>query len=274
MSWILLLAVLGGIGFAGVVYGPELLESFDKDSTNNEPGAALVYPMVATPPPAVRTASFTVSELDSTGRVQDYEVTADFETGITRVVIPRADSPNIEILTLWDQAFIRRNDEQTWYALPRGDFPIDFSLGRARWVHTIDELIPPTVRGFSTIDQATESSVGTVAATRLVVSVDGPLLLQAQMDANTVPVEGAPPAPPSPLPPGIQSQFGLDGAETLTMEIWVDGSGIVRKSVLPPELGGETVTVTSTSPDGWEPVFPTAAEIQPLTAEVLFRLGL
>jgi len=272
MSWLLLLAVLGGIGFACAVYGPEFVESFDSDAMNG-PDAPLVYPMPVTAAPAVRTATFTVSEPDPFGGTQNYEVTADFETGVARVVIPRTDSPNIEVLTLWDQAFIRRVDEPTWYTLPRGDFPIDFSLGRGRWVHTLDELLPPAVRQFTTISEATESSVGTVPARRLVVSVDPARLLQAQTAARTPSVDGA---PPSPLPrhAGITVQAGLGGPEAVTMEIWVDSAGVVRKLVLPPELGGETVTVTWVSPDAWDTVFPTPAEVQPLTAEALFRLGI
>ncbi len=58
------------------------------------------------------------------------------------------------------------------------------------------------------------------------------------------------------------------------MEIWVDDSGLVRKSMMPAELGGETITVTSVSPDACEPLFPTPDAVQPLTAEVLFRLGI
>jgi len=272
MSWLLLLAMLGGIGFAGAVYGPEFVESFDSDATNG-PDAPLVYPMPVSAAPAVRTATFTVSEPDPFGGTQNYEVTADFESGVARVVIPRTDSPNIEMLTLWDQAFIRRIDEPTWYALPRGDFPIDFSLGRGRWVHTLDELLPPAVRQFSTITEATDSSVGAVPARRLVVSVDPARLLQAQTAATTPTVDGSPPAS-LPLPPGITVQAGINGVEVLAMEIWVDDTGIVRKAVLPPELGGETITVTSVSPDAWDAMFPTPAEVQPLTAEVLFRLGL
>jgi hypothetical protein len=58
------------------------------------------------------------------------------------------------------------------------------------------------------------------------------------------------------------------------MEIWVDDTGLVRKSVMPPELGGETITVTSVSPEAFQPVFPTPESVEPLTAQVLFRLGL
>ena len=99
-------------------------------------------------------------------------MTADFESGVAKVVIPRTDTPNLEMLTLWDQAFIRRVDEPTWYNLPRGDFPFDFALGSARWVRTLDELVSPTIRPFTTIDEATETSVGTTPTRRLVVSAD------------------------------------------------------------------------------------------------------
>jgi|GEM_PF-1794504 len=273
VSWLFLLAVLGGLGFAGVTYGPAAIETFTNSDAMDGPEAPLVYPMPVTAAPAVRTAAFTVSEPDPFGGTQNYEVTADFESGVARVVIPRTDSPNIEMLTLWDQAFIRRIDEPIWYTLPRGDFPIDFSLGRGRWVHTLDELLPPAVRQFSTITEATESSVGAVPARRLVVSLDPARLLQAQTAATTPTVDGSPP-PPLPLPPGITVQAGLDRVGALAMEIWVDDTGIIRQLVLPPELGGATITVTSVSPDAWDTMFPTPAEVQPLTAEVLLRLGL
>ena len=58
------------------------------------------------------------------------------------------------------------------------------------------------------------------------------------------------------------------------MEVWVDDTGLVRKSVLPQELGGETITVTSVSAEAWEPQFPLPDAVQPLTAQALFRLGL
>ena len=272
VSWLFLLAALGGIGYAGLTYGPDVVETFTRSDAMNGPEAPLVYP-VATAPIEVRTATFTVSEPDPFGGTQSYEVTADFGSGIARVVIPRADTPDIEMLALWDQTFIRRIDEPTWYNLPRGDFPIDFSLGRARWVHTLDELLPPAFRQFTTIDEATESSVGTAPARRLVVAVDSARLLHAQTAAATPTVDGSPP-PPSPLPPGIRVQPGLNGVESLTMELWVDDAGIVRQLVMPPELGGETITVTSVSPDAWEPMFPTSDAVRPLTAEVLLRLGL
>ena len=268
---LIVLAVLGGLGYAGVTYGPDLVERFTGTDAMDGPAAPLVFPMPTTPPVAVRTATFTVSEPDAFGGTQNYEVTADFESGVSRVVVPRADTPDLEILTLWDQAFIRRIDEPTWYTLARGDFPIDFSLGRSRWIRTLDELVPPAFRQIATIDEANESSVGTEPARRLVVSADPVRLLQAQTDATTPTADGSPPI--APLPAGITVQPGPDG-DALTMEIWVDGAGIVRKSVMPVELGGETITVTSVSPDAWDPLFPTPDAVQPLTAQALFRLGI
>ncbi len=268
-----MLGVLGGLGYAGVTYGPELLERFTDSGVDTGPAAALSYPATRDPAVPVRTATFTVSQDDVFGGIDEYEVTADFESGIARILIPRTDTPDLEILTLWDAAFVRNIDESTWYTLPRGDFPIDFSLGRSRWVRTIDELVPLATREISTIDEATESSVGTDSTRRLVITTDASRLLQAQTASVTPTIDGSP-APAAPLPPGISLQPGLDPAATVTMEIWVDDSGIVRRSVLPEQLGGETVTVTSVSPDAWEPVFPTPDEVQPMTALVLFRLGL
>ncbi len=272
-SWLIVLAMLGGLGYAGVMYGPDLIDRVTDEADDDGAAAALVYPMATAPPAVVRTATFTVSEPDRFGATQDYEVTADFESGIARVVVPRTDAPDLEILTLWDQAFIRRIDEPTWYTLPRGDLPLDFSLGHSRWIRTLDELVSPAVRQFTTIDDATESSVGTEPARRLVVSTDALRLLQAQSAAATPLADGSPPPPP-PMPSGITVQPALEGVERLSMEIWVDDTGIVRKSVLPPELGGETITVLSVSPEGWQPEFPTPDAVQPLTAQVLIHLGL
>jgi hypothetical protein len=273
LSWLVVLAALGGLGYAGVTYGPELMERATGDDAVDEAGAPLVYPMPTATPIAVRTATFTVTEPDPFGGTQNYEVTADFESGVSHVVIPRLSSPDLEILTLWDQAFIRRIDDPTWYTMPRGDFPIDFSLGRGRWVRTLDELLAPSIRPFTTVDEATESSVGTAPARRLVVSADAARLMQAQAAATTPSADGSPP-PPAALPPGLTVQPGLNGVAGLTMEIWIDDTGLVRKSVMPAELGGETITVTSVSPDAWEPLFPTPDAVQPLTAQALFRLGI
>jgi hypothetical protein len=282
MKWLFLVAVLGGIAFAGVTYGPDLVERANGADEDNGPAAPLAYPTPTAPPAVVRTATFTVSELDSFGGTQTYEVTADFESGIAQVIIPRADTPDLEILTLWEQSFVRRIDEPTWYTLPRGDFPVDFSLGRSRWVRTLDELVPPDMRQFTTIDEATESSVETTPARRLVLSADAQRLITAPTPVTTPTTDGSAAPLPS-LPPGIAVQpviatqpvtESADGTGTLSMEIWVDDTGLVRKSVMPSELGGETVTVTSVSSDAFQPVFPAPEGVQPLTAQILFHLGL
>jgi hypothetical protein len=273
VSWLLTFAALGGLAYAGVTYGPELIEGVTDADESTGPDAALAYPVAVGAAVPVRTATFTVTEADAFGGIDEYEVTADFESGIARIVIPRAETPDLEILTLWDAAFVRSIDESTWYTLPRGDFPIDFSLGRSRWVRTIDELVPLATRQISIIDEATESSVGDEPTRRLVITTDANRLLEAQTASVTPTVDGSP-APAPPLPPGISVQPGGDPAGSVTMEIWVDDAGIVRRSEMPEELGGETVVVTSVSPDAWEPVFPTPDEVQPMTALVLFRLGL
>ena len=69
-----MLAILGGIAFAGVTYGPDLVERATGADGNNGPTAPLEYPMPTATPTAVRTATFTVSELDRFGGTLTYEV--------------------------------------------------------------------------------------------------------------------------------------------------------------------------------------------------------
>ena len=76
------------------------------------------------------------------------------------------------------------------------------------------------------------------------------------------------------MPPGITLQEATVAGELVTIEMWVDNSGTVRRLVLPAALGGETVTVISTSPDAWQPQFPDQELVEPLTASALFGLGL
>jgi hypothetical protein len=259
-SWLIVLGIIGGLAYVGVTYGSDLMELATGDDGTDEPAAPATFPTAAIAPSPIRTATFTVERPDALRGPQKYEVTSDFENGISRVVIDRGDAPDVEVLTLFDQAVIRRVDQPNWYRLDRGEFPIGSESGRIRWIRTIDELIPPLLRGATTITEATESAVGTESARRLVLSIDPAAITQA---SATAPV----------LPPGITLEPGPDGVEQLTVEVWVDGSGIVRKSVMPVELGGETITVTSMSPDAWQPVFPTEDMIAPMTASALFNLG-
>lgn len=259
-SWLLVLAIIGGVTYVGFTYGSDLMELATGDEGTNEPPAPATYPTAALAPAPIRTATFTVERPDALRGPQKYEVTSDFESGISRVVIDRGEAPDVEVLTLWDQAVIRRVDQPNWYRLDRGAFPIGSESGRIRWIRTIDELIPPLLRGATTITEATESTVGTESARRLVVTINPAAITQA---SATAPV----------LPPGITLEPGPAGVDELTVEVWVDNAGIVRKSVMPVELGGETITVASMSPDAWQPVFPTEDMIAPMTASALFNLG-
>ena len=99
--------------------------------------------------------------------------------------------------------------------------------------------------------------------------------------AEPAPAEPAPadaiaePAPAPTLPPGLTLTTTPSGAVSgpATIEFWADDAGVIRKLILPPELGGETVTVLSYSADPWQPAFPTAEQVQPITADGLFDLA-
>jgi len=291
VTWLIVLAVIGGLTYAAFTYGSQLMELATGDDSIDEPAAPEVFPTATATPIPVRTATFTVERQDSLRGPERYEVTSDFDRAISRVVIDRGDAPDLEVLTVFDQAVIRRVDEPTWYRLDRGNFPVDSDLGQARWIRTLDQLIPPSIRDSVTIDRATESTVGTVSTRRLLMSVDPATIVQAtQPAAAPAPADPAaavdpaavdpaaaaitPPPATSVLPAGVTLQVGTDPVESLVIEAWVDDTGIVRKSIMPAELGGETITITSLSPDEWQPVFPTEDMVQPLTASALFNLGL
>jgi hypothetical protein len=295
LGFLLLLALIAGGVAATVVYGPDLMTLAKGESEPGEPTAPLVFPEATAVAPVVRTATFTVENPVGSEMPLTYEVTTDFETGIAQIIIDREDQPQLEILTVFDGAVIRRTDEQVWYRLERGDFPIDRDLGRERWVRTLDELFPPAVRSFATIDDASESVLDGETMRRLLVSIDpNRLIVEAPIDPATtvvvidpaaepaVPTDPAvpsetpvvTPAPAPALPPGLTLDEEFVGDELVTIELWVDNSGTIRQLILPPFLGGETVTVTSTSPDAWQPQFPGQEMVEPLTASALFGLGL
>ena len=279
-GFLVLLALIGGAVWGGITYGPELMTLAKGESEPTEevgPTAPLKFPIATAPAPVVRTATFTVENPVSSDLPISYEVTTDFETGISRIVIDRTDQPQLEILTIFDGAVIRRSDADVWYQLERGEFPIDRDLGRERWVRSLEELFPRSVRQFATIDDASEESLGDELTRRLVVSIDPDrLLTEAPIepapadDADSVP---EPIAPPS-LPPGLTLEATVLPDQVVTIELWVDDSGTIRRLILPPALGGETVTVTATSPDAWQPQFPGQDQLEPLTASALFGLGL
>ena len=285
VSWMVLLAALGGIAYAGITYGPELMDRA-KGDTVDEPEAPLAFPVAATELPPIRTATYTVDAATATGG-HTYTVTTDYESGITRVVVDRDGIADLEMMAVFDGTVVRRADDPLWYQLPRGDFPIGRSAGRLRWVRTLDELLTPTLRSLATIERSTESLIDGVPTRRLLLAVDGPRLAAALAgDASSVSaappadgaeavsdiVEEAPPAE-AVLPPGVTLAADADLTVTLEIEVWVDDSGVVRKLILPPALGGESVTVTEVSADPFAPVFPTPDQILPLTADALLALG-
>ena len=279
VTWLIVLAMIGGLAYAGITYGPDLMELASGEEVIDEPAAPSTLPIATATLPPIRTATVQVEQFESEDGPQRFEITTDFETGVARVVIERPESVDLEILTLWDQAFIRRIDEPTWYQLDRGQFPIDVEFGADRWVRSLDQLLPAAVRESAVIERATESTVGDVATTRLLMTIDPAALERAT--ATPPPAAPLPDGTPAPvaeptasLPAGVELRPGVDEDPTLTMELWVDDAGIVRKSILPAELGAETIVVTSLSPEGWEPVFPTPENVLPLTASALVQLGL
>ncbi len=188
------------------------------DDATDEPAAPAAFPTAAIAPTPIRTATFTVERPDALRGPQKYEVTSDFENGISRVVIDRGDAPDVEVLTLFDQAVIRRVDQPNWYRLDRGAFPVGLESGRIRWIRTIDELIPPLLRGATTISEATESTVGTEPARRLVLTIDPAAITQA---SATAPV----------LPPGITLEPGTAGVGA------VGGGGVGGQLRNRPQVG-------------------------------------
>lgn len=274
-----MLALLGGLVAGGIIYGPELKEKYI-DGGESEPEAPLAFPAPAATPPVVRTATFTVENADDAGRDTVYEVTTDFETRVARVIIMRDGLPDLEVMTFLDDAVIRRVDEVVWYQIDRGQFPLEDQLDRERWVRTIEELIPTSVRGGAVINEATESSVADEPMRRLDVTIDGSKLVRPQ-PASTLPNPVDPTLDPD-VPVGVDGQLPLSlgpnevfrGAGLIDLELWVDDRGLVRKLVTPEEVGGEVVTVLSTSPDAWLPDYPQREEIEPLTASALVSLGL
>jgi len=332
---IIVLAILGGIGAAGYVYGPPWYEEWRADEeattpTVDEPEAPRAFPAATPAPGAIRSATFRLDGV-SPASTSTYTVTTDFETTVSRVLIDRKELPDLEVLTLFDDAVVRRMDQDVWYQVPRGQFPLDDQPQRELWVRYIDEVLPPAMRDEVTIEASTRSEVNGVPARRLVVSLDPALLAQTptadfgQIDpmgdiatAATVtepdeqaseaavgqandaptsvpvaatagsPVTAAPTtaadttaAPTSTLAASTDDATATDSpastaapTPTVQLELWIDGTGVVRKSSGAPQLGAETITVLETSPEPWLPEYPSPELLQPLTAETLLVLGL
>lgn len=272
-SWLIVLAVIGGLAAAAFIYGPELMERATGDESIDGPPAPMAFPTPVAPLDPIRTATYVVERNGPLGAATTYTVTTDYETGVSQTTIDRGNSPDLEALAIFDEASIRRVDEPVWYSLPRGDFPLETSFGRTRWVRTLDELLPQPIRDVATVTQATESVVGTVPTRHLVITID-PKYFAAPAAAAAPADPSAAGEPAASLPPGLQIAPGTDPLTPVTLHLWIDDAGLVRKLQLPEELGGETITVTSVSSEAFVPLFPTADQVQPLTASALLGLGL
>jgi hypothetical protein len=269
---LLVLAAVGGAVYAGITYGPALLDRAKGDTAAAEPDAPLAFPPVnpgAIPP---RTATFTVEQISDAGATMGYEMTHDFETGVSRLLVDRATAPDLEMLSVFDTTNVRQVDQETWWSMPRGEFPLVGLPERQRWLRTIDEYFPAAMRPFITIDQASEAIVGTEPMRHLVVTVDAPSVARLATD----PITG------QPVPPASVGEFVLpasltatpEALEPITVEVWVDANGMIRKLVEPAEISTATVTVTAVSPDPFTPTFPAPEVVSPLNAGQLVDLAL
>lgn len=279
VRWTVVLGSLGGLAYGGIVYGPELIARA-RGTYIDEPTVALAFPTPSLTPAVVRTATYNVEHYTEAGALEEFTVTADFESGISLVTVDSSGGIGMEVLSVLDDSFIRRDNEPLWWSLPRGTFPVDPWQEKSRWVRTLDEVIPADLRATATIKRATESSVGDVPTTRLLVSVDPQRLAPPPppppVAASSVAEVDAPPPPllpPVPLPPGMRLRPEADLDAFIDIELWVDESGLVRKLILPEELGGETITITSASADPFTPVYPAADEVRPMSADALFNLA-
>jgi hypothetical protein len=278
VSWILFLAVVGAGVYAGITYGPDLVDRAKGDPTANEPEAPLAFPpVVATAVPA-RTATFVVEQPADAGTTIRYEITSDFETSVSRLLVDRATMPDIEVLAVFDIANLRQADQPNWWSMPRGTFPFVGGSERQRWLRTVEEYFPASMRPFVTVDAASESVIGTETMRHLVVTVDAAGLATSAATPVTDPTTGlqVPPPPPTPgefvLPTGVTGS--TEAIEPVTLEMWVDSNGMIRKLVEPASMGGRSITVTSLSGDAFSPTFPAPEAVVPLTADQLVDLAL
>ncbi len=176
---LVMLGLLAAGGYAAYVYGPGLYEQHvGGDPSEAEPpeaDAPLAFPTTTPAAPPIRTAEFILEGLPGAPDMT-YRVTTDFETNVSQVDVTRPNGPDLQILTYGDAALIRRLDENQWYQLERGRFPLEDRLERADWVRQLDELLPTSIRSSVTIDDAGETTVSGVATRRLSLSLDVALL--------------------------------------------------------------------------------------------------
>ena len=271
------LAVLGGLGYVGATYGPGLYDDYVTDSGTDEPAAPMSFPRVRAGGADVRTATFVLDGFATGSDAVDtitYTITVDFETNVSRVIVDRESAPDLEVLTFSDDALVRRIDSEVWFQLDRGSFPFDEQLRRTDWVRVVDDLLPVDQRAGVVIDESTDAEIGGVPTRHLTVTLDPSALRPAQPEvldpmaaiAAAAGADGSFVDPVAPPPPA-------DG-EPVRIELWIDGEGVVRKSVGTEVLGAQSITILETTSDPWIPDYPSEAQVDEITAASLIELGL
>lgn len=281
---LVVLLFFAGLVAAGVVYGPRLYDDYvADDATPVEPDAPRSFPIATAGAADVRTATFELANVGTSDAI--YTITVDFETWVSRVAIDRPDGvPDLEVLTFSDDALVRRLDASTWFQLDRGAFPFDEQLQRTDWIREIDELLPIERRRDVEIVASTEADVGGVPTRHLVIEVVPDALAAPPtpadvMDpvgdiANAVEEPLAEQAPPATAPTRPDSIETGSGEETVTLELWIDGDGLIRRSAGGHAVGLLDATILETSDDAWVPEYPAITQVMPMTAGALIELGL
>jgi hypothetical protein len=233
----------------------------------------MAFPVVAPAAVAARTANYVVEQPDEDGITTRYDVTTDFETGVSRMLIDRTAGPDLEVLAVFDVANLRLADQPDWWSMPRGDFPFAEPGQRQPWIRTIDEYLPASIRPSVTIDSSTEAMVGTETMRHLVLTIDADSIVTTAAVGVVDPATGLQ-VPETPIGPGqfsppASTTGNTERIEPVTVEMWVDSTGTIRKLIEPPALGGRTTTVVALTPDAFDPTFPAPEATTPLTAEQL-----
>ena len=292
---LVLLALLAAGGYAAYEYGPGLYEEYVSGEPSEvdapaEADAPLAFPNATPAAAPIRTAEFILEGLPGAPDMT-YRVTTDFETNVSQVDVTRPNGPDLQILTYGEAALIRNVDDNQWYQLERGRFPLDDRLERADWVRQLDELLPTSIRSSVTIDDAGETTVSGVPTRRLSLSLDVALLGGTAAPADPAATDrpdrsrraersgscGSGTGAGRDADPG-RSRSRRSGAPVSSLatsiEVWVDAQGLVRKVSGVPQLGAETITVVRTDGAAWVPNYPSPEFVQPLTAATLVELGI
>ena len=288
VSWLISVALLAGLIAAGMCFGPRLLE-LSQAETDTAPRVPLPYPIPIGEPPPVRSAVLVATSASDGNGTARYEANVDFESEVSQVMITADDGPTLEIQAVFNDAVIRRADEQTWYRTERGTFPFDGATADSL-IPTLDALLPAPTRRRAVIVEAAEASLDDLAdvapatagagVQRLVIEIPQDQLAmlneapaEPATDATTDAQPEVTPPPLIDLPIGTPNPAELAAGEPVTIEVWVDSTGVVRHLRTDKSLGSESLTVVSTSAETWTPAFPDESMVEPMTATAVTALA-